>query len=410
MKHGVRQALYYAAAVLITALLSVAVTITVMNRKTGERVVLNSIEYQAYQSLVPLVELKETIEAEHYGKQISGEQILTGAINGMVAQLDDPYARYYTEEQYTAYLEQLGGSYHGIGALVGQPEAEGVPVLKVYANSPAEQAGLLAGDTITAVDQKKLAGLTLEEVEVLFSGEDGTDVEVALLRAGAPLSLTITRGEGVTQRVTHKLLNQRTGYIRLDKFTGTAANEFAEALRDLKDRGMKSLVIDIRDNPGGELTQVVAVADELLKEGVIVTVKGTDGQEEVFRSDAKGINVPLAVLVNENSASASEILAAAVKDSGVGVVVGTKTYGKGVVQTTIQLKSNGGWIKLTTAAYYTPSGKNVDGTGVVPDIDIDLAENVKGLPIVRIEEDDDAQLWAALDEVREQADALAASE
>ncbi len=410
MKHGVRQALYYAAAVLITALLSVAVTITVMNRKTGERVVLNSVEYQAYQSLVPLMELKETIEAEHYGKQVSGEQILTGAINGMVAQLDDPYARYYTEEQYTAYLEQLGGAYHGIGALVGQPETEGVPVLKVYANSPAEQAGLLAGDTITAVDQKTLAGLTLEEVETLFSGEDGTDVEVALLRAGAPLSLTITRGEGVTQRVTHKLLNQRTGYIRLDKFTGTAANEFAEALRDLKDRGMKSLVIDIRDNPGGELTQVVDVADALLKEGVIVTVKGTDGQEEIFRSDAKGINVPLAVLVNENSASASEILAAAVKDSGAGVVVGTKTYGKGVVQTTIQLKSNGGWIKLTTAAYYTPSGKNVDGTGVEPDIDIDLAENVKGLPIVRIAEDDDAQLWAALDEVREQADALAAAE
>ena len=410
MKHGVRQALYYIAAVLITALLSVAVTITVMNRSTGDRVVLNSAEYRAYESLAPLMELKETIEAEHYGKQVSGEQMLTGAINGMVAQLDDPYARYYTQEQYTAYLEQLGGSYHGIGALVGQPEAEGVPVLKVYANSPAEQAGLLAGDTITAVDQKKLAGLTLEEVEVLFSGEDGTDVEVALLRAGAPLSLTITRGEGVTQRVTHKLLNQRTGYVRLDKFTGTAANEFAEALRDLKDRGMKSLVIDIRDNPGGELTQVVAVADELLKEGVIVTVKGTDGQEEVFRSDAKGIHVPLAVLVNENSASASEILAAAVKDSGAGVVVGTKTYGKGVVQTTIQLKSNGGWIKLTTAAYYTPSGKNVDGTGVVPDIDIDLAENVKGLPIVRIEEDDDAQLWAALDEVREQADALAASE
>ena len=120
--------------------------------------------------------------------------------------------------------------------------------------------------------------------------------------------------------------------------------------------------------------------------------------------------MPLAVLVNENSASASEILAAAVKDSGAGVVVGTKTYGKGVVQTTIQLKSNGGWIKLTTAAYYTPSGKNVDGTGVEPDIDIDLAENVKGLPIVRIAEDDDAQLWAALDEVREQADALAAAE
>ena len=172
---------------------------------------------------------------------------------------------------------------------------------------------------------------------------------------------------------------------------------------------MRSLVIDIRDNPGGELGQVVSVADALMKEGVIVSVRGTDGQDEVFRSDAKGINVPLAVLVNENSASASEILAAAVQDSGTGTIVGTKTYGKGVVQTTLQLQSNKGWVKLTTAAYYTPSGEYVDGTGVQPDIDIDLADNVKGLPVVRIDEDDDAQLWAALDEVREQADALAAS-
>ncbi len=409
MKHGVRQTLYYVAAVLITATLSVAVTITIMNKQKGDRVVLNSAEYQTYQSMAPLLELKETIEAQHYGKQVTDEGLLKGAINGMISELGDPYARYYTEQEYAAYLEQLGGSYHGIGALVGQPEGEGVPVLKVYADSPAEKAGLLAGDSITAVDGKKLMGLTLEEVETLFSGDDGTTLEVTLVRGGAPITLSITRGQGVAQRVTHRLLNQRTGYIRLDKFTGTASDEFTQALSELTDRGMRSLVIDLRDNPGGELGQVVAVADALLKEGVIVTVKQTDGQEEVFRSDAKGIHVPLAVLVNENSASASEILAAAVKDSGTGTVVGTQTYGKGVVQTTIQLKSNNGWVKLTTAAYYTPSGANVDGTGVTPDIDVDLADNVKGLPIVRIEEDDDAQLWAALDEVREQADALAAS-
>ncbi len=409
MKHGVRPALYYAAAVVITAIVSVAVTITIMNRQKGERVVLNSVEYHAYQSMAPLLELKETIEAEHYGDQVKDEDLLKGAINGMIAELKDPYARYYTEEEYVAYLQQLGGAYHGIGALVGQPEGEGVPVLKVYEDSPAEEAGLLAGDIITAVNGNHLTGLTLEEVEMLFSGEDGTPVEVDLLRGVETKTLSIVRGQGVTQRVVHRLLNQRTGYIRLDKFTGTAADEFAEALRDLTDRGMRSLVIDIRDNPGGELSQVVAVADALMKEGVIVSVRGTDGQEEVFRSDSKGINVPLAVLVNENSASASEILAAAVQDSGTGTVVGTKTYGKGVVQTTIQLQSNGGWVKLTTAAYYTPSGEYVDGTGVVPDIDIDLADNVKGLPVVRIDEDDDAQLWAALDEVREQADALAAS-
>lgn len=404
MKPWIRTVLYFAAAVLITALLSVGATVTIMNTQTGDRVLLDSAKFQAYNSLSPLLELMETIKKQHYGDPVTDAQLLEGALDGALGSIKDPYARYYTEEEYVAYLEQLDGAYHGIGALVGQPDEKGAPVLKVYGKSPAQAAGLKAGDIITAVDGTELPGLTLEEIETLFNGDDGTQVAVTILRGTQVQTLQITRGAGVTQRVTYKLFLQRTGYINIDKFTGTAAEEFSEALRDLTDRGMRSLVIDLRNNPGGELEQVVDVADAILGEGVVVTVRHADGEEEIYRSDAKGISVPLAILVNENSASASEILAAAVQDHGSGIVVGNKTYGKGVVQTTMQLKSNQGWIKLTTAAYYTPNGKSVDGVGVQPDIDIDLADDVRHLPIDQIDQDDDAQLWAALDEVRAQAD------
>jgi len=405
MKQGVRTALYFVAAVVITAVISVAVTLTVINRGRGDRVVLDTGTYQSYQSLAPLLELKDTILKEHYGKAVTSDSLLEGALKGMIGSLDDPYARYYTEEEYKAYLEKLGGAYHGIGALVGQPDEKGVPVLKVYEDSPAQKAGILDGDIITAVDGNTLANLTMEEVEAFFGGKDGTTVHLDILRNGAPQTMDVTRGQGVVNRVTHKLLNQRTGYIRIDQFTGTARDEFTEALRDLTDKSMRCLVLDLRDDPGGELSQVVAIADELLPEGVIVTVRSTDGKADVYKSDAKCVTVPMAVLVNENSASASEILAAAIQDSGAGTVVGTKTYGKGVVQTTAELASNGGWVKLTTAAYFTPGGANVDGRGVQPDIEVDLAENIKGKPISEIDTDDDAQLWAALDEVRDQADA-----
>lgn len=404
MKPWIRTVLYFAAVVLITALLSVGATVTIMNTQTGDRVVLDSTEFQAYYGLSPLLELMRTIKQQHYGDPVTDAQLLEGALEGALSSINDPYARYYSEEEYVAYLEQLDGAYHGIGALVGQPEEKGAPVLKVYGKSPAQAAGLKAGDIITAVDGTELSGLTLEEIETLFNGDDGTQVAVTILRGTQVQTLQITRGAGVTQRVNYKLFLQRTGYINIDKFTGTAAEEFSEALRDLTDRGMRSLVIDLRNNPGGELDQVVEVADAILGEGVVVTVRQADGEEEMYRSDAKGIFVPLAILVNEYSASASEILAAAVQDHGSGIVVGNKTYGKGVVQTTMQIKSNHGWMKLTTAAYYTPNGKSVDGVGVQPDIDIDLADDVKELPIDQIDQDDDAQLWAALDEVREQAD------
>ena len=174
-------------------------------------------------------------------------------------------------------------------------------------------------------------------------------------------------------------------------------------MKDLTDRNMTSLVIDLRNNPGGLLKDVVSVADTLLGECTIVTVRDGKGGEETYTSNKKGVSVPVAIIVNENSASASEILAAAVQDNEAGVVVGMTTFGKGVVQNTKRISSNGAWLKMTVSAYYTPSGESINGTGVTPDIEVDLPEEMKGTPINQLDQEQDAQLWAALDYVRELA-------
>ena len=247
--------------------------------------------------------------------------------------------------------------------------------------------------------------MLLDELAAAIDREVGESVALTLKRGEETLELQIACAALNLSRVTSALFNHRTGYIRISMFTRNCATEFSEAIKDLTDRGMRSLVIDLRNNPGGSLLDVVSIADTLLGEGTIVSVRGrTESEGEVYKSNAKGVKVPIAVIVNENSASASEILAAAVQDFQAGAVVGMTTYGKGVVQTTKQIEGNRAWLKLTSDAYYTPNGANIDGVGVTPDIEIDLPEELKGLAIDQIEQDDDAQLWAALDYVRALAD------
>lgn len=402
--------IFYSVAVIVTACVSVACTLLIMNRRQGERVVLSGDEYQNYLALEPIIELQGIIGGQFYGDVPDSQALISGALSGMLSSTGDIYARYYTDEQYTAYLNELKGAYHGIGVLVSNVSGSGAQVLKVYASGPADEAGVQPGDIIYTVDGVALIGKTLEEIETIFDGADGTEITIDILRDEEELHFTMVRTSGQAAYVTHRLFNQRTGYIQIDKFSGSAADEFAEALHDLTDRGMRSLVIDLRNNPGGELEQVVSIANQLMDEGVIVSVKSSSGEEKTYKSDTKHTAVPLAVLINEHSASASEILAAAIKDSGRGIVVGTPSYGKGVVQTTMRLAGDHGWVKLTTAAYFTPAGYNVDSTGVVPDIDVDLSDEMKKLPIdMLIAQDEDAQLWAALDIIRAEADEIDAA-
>ncbi len=404
-----RTVLYFTAAVTITAAISVAVTVTVINESKGDRVVFTREEYAQIATFEPLREMSDLIRERHYGTAISDDALVEGALRGMLSTVEDPFARYYTNEEYVEYLKSLDGKYTGIGVSLSQPVDGAATILKLYEDSTAAQAGLLVGDQVTAIDGQPLDGLSMEAIDNLLEGEEGSEVTLTVVRDGVKQEYTLVRKDGMVSYVHHALYNQRTGFIRISKFSGNCVDDFQEAIRDLTDRGMKSLVIDLRNNPGGILQDAVEIADILLGEGVIVSVRSADGETETYRSNAKGVNVPLAVLINGNSASASEILAAAIQENEAGIIVGTDSYGKGTVQTTMRLASNEGWVKMTTAGYYTPDGNSIEGIGVKPDIDIDLADELKGLAIEDIDQEDDAQLWAALDEVRARAEELDAA-
>ncbi|HWQ58397.1 MAG TPA: S41 family peptidase [Clostridia bacterium] len=401
MKSWLRTLIYFVAAILITAFVTAALTVNAMNAKREDEVVLTAEDYSKLSDLLVFNELIDKINNNYYYDPPARDELIGAALSGMVNSLGDEYARYFTAEEYEKYLSNINGQYSGIGLLVGQPTENGAPILDVYDDTPAAQGGVLAGDIIAAVDGASIVGLELSDVAAAIDREVGESVTLTLLRGTATLDVTLVCSEINIQHVSHKLFKERTGYIKITMFTGNCAEEFKEAVNDLADRGMKCLVIDLRDNPGGSLSDVISIADTLLGECTVVSVRGRlEADGEVYTSNRKGVNVPIAVIVNENSASASEILAAAIQENGAGVVVGMTTFGKGIVQTTFHLSTNGGWIKLTTDGYYTPQGNSIHGKGVVPNIEVDLPDDLKDIPLDEISQEDDAQLWAALDYVR----------
>lgn len=403
MKSQWRTALYFAAAIIITALVSSAVTMHIYNNKRGDEVMLPASEYAELTDVMALDEVMKSIDEYYYFEAPQREQLVKSAANGMVASLNDPYSAYFTDEEYQRYLSSINGAYDGIGVLIGQPTEDGAEILDVYEDTSASEAGLLAGDFIVAVDGTGVSGLTLEEISTLIAKGNGEAVKLTIKRGEESFDVDVVSGTVNIKRVEHFLYNHHTGYIRISMFSGNCAEEFREAIKDLTERRMTCLVIDLRNNPGGLLKDVVSIADTLLGGCTIVTVRSNGGEEEVYTSNKKGVSVPVAIIVNENSASASEILAAAVQDNEAGIIVGMPTFGKGIVQTTRRLESNGAWLKLTTSAYYTPSGKSINGTGVTPDLEVDLPEEMKSTPIDKLDQEQDAQLWAALDYVRELA-------
>ncbi len=405
MKSFSRTILYVVIGVLIVALLSSAATVLVLRSRAQDTITMTAEEYSRITDLLAFNELVDDIETQAYGGAPNRGELLAGAARGMVDTLNDPYAKYYTSEEYEAYLSSINGEYFGVGLLVSQPDEIGAQVLEVYEGNPADKAGVQAGDIITAVDGVATANLSLEEIRSMLDAQTGEPIELTLLRGGESLTISVTGDTVNIKRVKGSLFNERTGYIKIDMFTGDCASEFDEALKTLKSRGMRSLVIDLRNNPGGSLDDVVKICDLLLSKGQTIVSVGEAGSadNEVYTATGHGVGVPLAILVNGHSASASEILAGAIKDNEAGVIVGTQTYGKGVVQTTMRVEKSGGWLKLTTAAYFTPSGENIHGVGIAPDILSVLPESLQGKPLSEIDQADDEQLWAALDYVREQA-------
>ncbi len=307
---------------------------------------------------------------------IDDEDLRRGMIDGMVEASGDKYAQYFTQEEFDYLMTDYSGVFYGIGAMIFMSENNEPTISGIYEDSPAEKAGMKTGDIIVAVDDTDVYDMTLEEVVKMIRGEKGTQVVVKVYREGKSdyLDLPMTREEVQKKTVNYEMLEDTDsiGYIQLTTFEEITAKQFGEALQDLKSRGMKSLIIDLRSNTGGLLTACVSICQQVLPEGLIVYTEDVNGKTAEYKSDgSNAIDIPVVILIDGYTASASEIMTGAMKDHGVATVIGVNTYGKGVVQGFYQMKDYG-VLKLTMEQYFTPSGKAIDGEGIAPDYEVEL--------------------------------------
>ena len=311
---------------------------------------------------------------ENYIGDVDEEALEEGIYKGYIQGLEDPYSVYYNEEETKDLYETTEGEYSGIGAVLSQDLESGVITLvQIYDDSPAAKAGLKDNDILTKVGDIEVTGMDLSEVVTYIKGEKGTDVDLTVLRGedAEEITVTATRDTVEAQTVKYEMLEGQTGYLSVSEFDSVTYAQYEEALNKLTDQGMTGLIVDLRNNPGGNLNTVCEMLDLVLPKGTIVYTEDKDGKRETATSDDEHqINVPMVVLVNGNSASASEIYAGAIQDYGIGKIVGTQTYGKGVVQQIFDL-GDGTSVKLTIAEYFTPNGRSIDGEGITPDVEVE---------------------------------------
>ena len=305
-----------------------------------------------------------------YVNEVDNEKLISGAIKGMVNSLDDPHSIYLDEQMYKLLLEHTDGSFGGVGVVMGMREDKIPMVIAPIEGTPSELAGIKSGDQIIAVDGQDTRVIPFEEVAAKIRGEIGTEVILTIRRNGTDIDYILTRSNIETISVAGEMKGDDIGYIRIASFNEHTATEFNKIYQDLEGKGMKKVILDLRDNPGGILTVCTKVAEKFVPEGVIVSTRNREGKQEFFRSSLAEAKYPLAVLVNGGSASASEIVAGAIQDTGVGTLIGTKTYGKGSVQAVIPMANKDG-MKLTIAKYYTPNDRCIDGIGIEPDLIIE---------------------------------------
>ena len=309
----------------------------------------------------------------YYYEDYDVAELQESLYKGLLDGLGDTYSVYYTKEEYESLQISTTGTYYGIGAGLSQDlETMEVTIVTVYENTPAEEAGLLEGDQILYVNDIEATSVELNDLVSEIRGEEGTTVHIQVYRSSADetLEFDVERRNVELSSVSSELLDGNIGYIAISEFQSNTGTQFKEALDELQEAGMEALIVDVRDNPGGVLTAVVDVLDYLLPEGTVVYVQDKYGNRKDYTSDADCLEIPLVVLINEDSASASEIFAGAIQDYEWGTLIGTTTYGKGIVQTIYPL-SDGDAVKLTTAKYYTPSGNYIHGVGIEPDIELE---------------------------------------
>ena len=384
--------------VLITALVT---TIVIYNFviKSG-KIAIKSEDNSSLSGLEATLASFRSVLEEKYMGEIDDEALIEGAIKGYVSALGDPYTTYYTKEEMDELMEETTGNYVGIGIYMTLDiDNNAIYVVKPMEDSPAEEAGIQAGDLITKVDGKEYSGEELDQASNAIKGEEGTTVKLEILRDGETQELEVERRKIVVSHIVEKTFDN-VGYLLIEDFDGGCAKEFEEKYKELESQGIDRLIIDLRNNGGGVVDEAVSIADMLLdKDDTILITKDKKGNEEITKSEHNPtITMPVVVLTNGYSASASEILVGALQDNERATIVGTKTYGKGVIQEVDRLNDGSG-LKITIEEYYTPNKNEINKVGIEPDEEIDLSDEVKEQGTYT--DDEDNQLQKAIEIIKE---------
>lgn len=384
--------------VLVTSILTFMITNT-FEVVMGERVVVSRADYDNLKDVQKLLGLKEYIK-ENYVEGAKDDSLMDGAMKGVFEALGDPYSIYMTASEFKSMNESTSGNFGGIGVIVTKSEEGYITVVAPVEDTPGEKAGIKTNDKIIKVDDKDLIGMELDKAVELIKGKPGTKVILTISREKIPqpMSFEITR-EMINQRaVKSEVKANDIGYIRISSFDSDADKDFKKELTSLKAKKIKGLILDLRQNPGGYVSSCLEIADEILGEGMVVYTEDIKKNRQVYNSKAGGLEVPLVILVDGGSASASEILSGAVKDRKAGLLIGEKTFGKGLVQSVESLKDGSGF-KLTTQKYYTPNGISINKIGIEPNIEVKPMEVKEGQ---RQEDVKDLQLERAMEEIMKQ--------
>ncbi len=378
-KKGMIQGLLIALGiVLISAILIAGVSVVrmIMNGSLYSKLLGSSVSSVLDRRSINKIDELYNIINSTYIEDVDKEDLQEGLYKGLLESLDDPYSVYYTKEEFNQMMEDTSGTFEGIGAYLTQdPDTQVITVVKPIKNSPAEAAGILADDVLVEVDGEDITGQDLNLVVSKLRGPKGTEVKVGVYREGEKdvVTFDIVRDEITTLSVDYEMFDDDIGYIAISEFADATAEQFNEAYDDLESQGMKSLIIDLRSNGGGYVDVSVEIADKLVKEGVIVSVKDKHGLSYKYEDsgDENYLKIPCVLLVDGNTASASEILTGALRDYDLATIIGTKTFGKGITQNIMPLEDGSG-VKITGSTYYTPDGENIHGVGIEPDIEVEL--------------------------------------
>ena len=364
--------------------------------------VLSNKDHAVNQESVQKAKAIESLIDKYYLDKIDNDELESYLYKGLMAGLGDPYSTYYTAEEYKELTEDTEGVYRGIGVTMQKDVSTGaVTVVKCFEGAPGAEAGLQPQDQLVKVNGEDITDKELSEVVKMIKTSESDTVTLTILREGESdyREVEVTLDTVEAPMVEHEMLDNKIGYITINQFAETTASQYETALEDLNNQGMESLIVDVRDNPGGLLTSVCDVLDSMLPEELLVYTEDKNGKKSEYNATGTDqFDKPMVILVNGNSASAAEIFSGALQDYKVAKLVGTTTFGKGIVQQIFNL-SDGSAVKMTISKYYTPSGRCIHGTGLEPDIEVDLPDELKNQ--VSIDKSEDTQLQKAIETVKE---------